>query len=230
MINKSARAPDANSPVVAKADDGGRHGRHHVEGGAEIGKSEMAGYNRPARNLQKVSRADRYERILNVVGGGGDAHACVEQLAHPREATRRQPLGFAALQKQIGGRQRDDGDARFGEASDDSRGLLGRRRTQRATMTGGHPPLHAMGARPLDDRVEQQSPAIEMLVDVHVERQSASLGELEQEIEKCERLIRILRNAADDVGAGGDRAVEPLSGGIELARRVRSSNALRLAK
>jgi hypothetical protein len=27
-----------DSPVIAKADDGGRRGRHHVEGGAEIGK------------------------------------------------------------------------------------------------------------------------------------------------------------------------------------------------
>ena len=61
---------------------------------------------------------------------------------------------------------------------------------------------------------------IEMLVDMHVERQPASLREREQEIEKGERLIGILWNAADDIRSGADRGVEPAATSIEPPRRV----------
>ena len=93
-------------------------------------------------------------------------------------------------------------------------------RAQRAAVACGDASLHAVRTRALDDGVEQVPARIEMLVDVHVERKSAALREFEQKIEEAKRLIGILRDPADGVGAGGDRAVEPLPRGIEPARRV----------
>ena len=87
-------------------------------------------------------------------------------------------------------------------------------------MTGGDASLHSVGERPFDDGIEQKMAGVEVLVDMHVERQPASLRELEQEIEKGERLIGILRNAADDIRSGADRSVEPAATSIELPRRV----------
>ena len=87
-------------------------------------------------------------------------------------------------------------------------------------MTGGDASLHSVGERSLDDGIEQKMAGVEVLVDMHVEWQAASLREFEQEIEKNERLIGILRNAADDIGAGSDRRLEPAAGRIELSRRV----------
>ena len=47
-------------------------------------------------------------------------------------------------------------------------------------MTGRDSPLHPVCARTLDQRVEEESPRIEMLVDMHIQRQPALLGKLEQ--------------------------------------------------
>ena len=183
-------------------------------------KAELAGDQRPARDLQKVARADRNERVLNVVGRSRNAHAGITQLTHAGESARRQLIGITALQEQIGGRQRDHGDAGFGKSRDDAFRRIRRGGTQRAAMTRGYAPLHAVGERPLDDGVEQKMAGVEVLVDMHIERQSASLRELEQKIEECERLVGILRNAADNIGAGADRCFEPTAGCVEPSRRI----------
>ena len=54
-----------------------------------------------------------------------------------------------------------------------------------------------------------------MLVNVHVERQAATLGELEQEIKKRERIVGVLRHSADCVGAR--RAYPPT---VRMGHRV----------
>ena len=51
-------------------------------------------------------------------------------------------------------------------------------------MTGGDSPLHPVCARTLDQGIEQESPRIEMLVDVHIQGQPALLGKLEEKIQK----------------------------------------------
>jgi hypothetical protein len=59
-----------------------------------------------------------------------------------------------------------------------------------------------------------------MLVDVHVQRQAASFGESEQKIEKGQRLVGVLRNAAYDISAGGYRRLKPPPASIELSRCI----------
>ena len=65
-------------------------------------------------DFQQVSRADRHERILDVVGSRRNAHTSGEKLVQAREASRRQLLGAATLQKKIGSGQRNHGDIRLG--------------------------------------------------------------------------------------------------------------------
>ena len=77
-----------------------------------------------------------------------------------------------------------------------------------------------MSARALDDGVEQEPFRIEMLVDVHVQWKSASIRELEQEVEERDGLIGILGHPADRIRPGGDCALEPLPRCIEPVRRV----------
>ena len=87
-------------------------------------------------------------------------------------------------------------------------------------MTGGDSPLHPVCARTLDQGVEQESPRIEMLVDMHIQRQPALLGKLEQKIQKRKRVVGVLRDASDRIGTRSDCGCKPLPGGIKVARSV----------
>ena len=79
-----------------------------------------------AGRLERARPAQRVERILQVVGAGGDDDAGVEQRPHRGEPAGHRLLVVAALEVQVRRRQGDDGDAGGGDGLGDRPLPLGR--------------------------------------------------------------------------------------------------------
>src|SRR6516225_2118933 len=87
-------------------------------------------------------------------------------------------------------------------------------------MTSCHSALHPVRTRALDHCIEQEATGIEVFVNMHVQGQPALLGKFEQQIQKTQRLLGILRDTADRISTRSNRLYKPLSGGIEPTRSV----------
>ena len=107
------RGPDRDliavgpSPIAAPATVG-----HHVQ---RVGGQHVGRHDHQTGGLQRIAPADGVERILQVVGAGGDVDAGGAQRPHGGDARGMRDLAIAALQEQVGVGERDHADAGGGD-------------------------------------------------------------------------------------------------------------------
>ena len=157
-------------------------------------------------------RPHRVERILQVVGAGGDVDARSPQRRDRGQPTRHGDLAVASLQEEIRVRERDDADTGGGDRFGDT-ALHGRRlHAQAHAMAGRDRMGKARRDHPHGQVFEREGGRIERLVRVQIEWQSGRRGDRQQRRVRLDRIGVEMGTAADEVDPGGDGVAEQRPG------------------
>ena len=157
--------------------------------------------NHQSRSIQRITPADRVERVLEVVAAGGHAHARIAKVLDRGESPGHRRLHVAALEKEVRLWQRHDTNAglrefcrRFPLSSD----VL---HAETHAMAGRHPAVEPGCDHALGEIRERRALGVGVLICMQVEWNAQFTGEVDQRSIGEQRVVVEVRTTTDDVDA-----------------------------
>lgn len=178
-------------------------------------RRQLGGVGCQQRRLEHARAPIGVEPVQQAVLAGGDGHARLHQVGHPRDPPAFRRGVVPSLQEEVRRRVRDRGEPGLGHEGDHARrvGLVVGR--ERAGVARRHrtvdPPLEHRGRKVL----ERAGGRIVGLVDVHVDSDAVALGQVQTVVDVRTPVgVRpfVVRHAADQVGTFLERCLEEVGG------------------
>lgn len=163
---------------------------------------EMSGGDHQTGRFERVAATERIERVLKVVGAGGDIGPGSSQGGDCRHGPWRGSWMVAPLKEQIGLRESDDADASVGDQSSHSILDVDVLYSEAHAVAGGHRELESFRDDFSGEILERQHGRVEGFVDVEVETDASRRRDLEEHRIRSRGIVVEMRTATHQIGSG----------------------------